>query len=319
MAVKSNREFKTITPQGIEFIKWVCSGVDKNGSNKLSGKYPYNMKDGGIRANELVTANIIDHNGRTITNTSQYADAIIYWYNKYGEEFNINPNVLAAQGYQESAYKAYAYPESSTAMGISQFTVDTIHQYIINNFSGAFTESEIAKITNGITPIAGNSIKYKRNYIVSNEWPRSDAEVAIANKPILFRNVINNLDIMIKVQANYLRVISDFNNNIVASALSLYYAGPKIGKRNGKIFTNIGNGNGTTNFGAVVDALNSGYPSNRLNEALTYSRLIIDLLSNNRSGVGGRGFGFIVDRTKIVGKDLKNESISQPLRLNNVS
>ena len=309
MATKPNELLDKITPQGIDFINYVCT---PNSNDRLTGSWNYPMTNGTIKRKEVLTAHVIDHEGNVVTNNKQLANALISWYNKYGKDFNINPNILAAQGYHESSYKVYAYPPTSTAMGVSQFTLPTTYDRIVKNNLGAFTPEEIAKITKNVVPISGEDIKYIKNYfIVTNTRngtvsTKEESNVAISNNSIIFQNIMDNPDIMIKAQAALLANINKNHANVAASSLILYMAGPAIG------------GGGTNNFGELFDKLYNIYPkpSTRVFDGMKYVRQIFEALGGKAYRLGGRGFGFDIDFTKkLEGEEIKNSSLSHKLRI----
>ena len=91
MATKPNELLDKITPQGIDFINYVCT---PNSNDRLTGSWNYPMTNGTIKRKEVLTAHVIDHEGNVVTNNKQLANALIFWYNKYGKDFNINPNII---------------------------------------------------------------------------------------------------------------------------------------------------------------------------------------------------------------------------------
>src|SRR5690606_12410655 len=70
----------------------------------------------------LWEANVYDDSNRLITTNDQLALQLIKWYNYYAKEYEIDANIIAAQGFAESAYKVWVFPQTSNAGGISQFT-----------------------------------------------------------------------------------------------------------------------------------------------------------------------------------------------------
>jgi hypothetical protein len=299
---------KTITTEGRNFIINICTKT-----SVISGSMKWNMVDGPIRKNEIVNSNIIFNNNK-ITTGLQYANALIYWFELYGKEFNIDPNVLAAQAYEESSYRVFAYASTSTAMGLTQFTVPTIQDDIIKNKFGVFNDNEINKILKNTFPTTeGYDDEKTFNVIRGEDTNRSisnedQANFALNNKRNLYQNVVDNPDIMIKAQAAFLRDNANKHNNLTASALILYFAGA------GKVKP-------TNNFGAVVDALLKRYPDGRLEDGLDYVRKIFNRLGRSKNGNFGYGKKVNLDPpinyNEIAGNDLKDTSLSLPLRTTN--
>lgn len=311
MATKSY-QLPNITKKGKEFIRNRCKVTFSRGlggGNVLSGFYNYRQKDGKTQAKEVVSASIRDDSGNLITDVNTYAEQLIIWFEKYGQQYNMNPNVLAAQAYQESQYRAYAYPKTSTAMGITQFTVPTTFRVVIANNFGGFTSSEIATITNGIS---GNKFREKTYLVVKGDYNRyidsnrEESSQAIDNNKILFQNIVNNPQIMIKAQAIYLSAIAKFHNNLAASTLTLYFAGPNI-KSNGESVIN------SDTYGNLLDVMRKkSVYKNTFNGGVQYARDILDILGDKKFNTIGFGFNF--DSTEIKGSDIFDPSKGKLLR-----
>ena len=243
-------EYIPITNAGKQFIKDNCA-PNKNSifPDLFQGKSPYKIND---RANKYYNPNGVlpftnpetlptkiwtsdaKYNGKVIREqTSPYemlGNAIIEWYDKYSKLFLLNANFMAAQGYKESAYCLWAYPLTSTASGISQFTVEATFDVVINKNSNlksldsafsnsAFTDAEISAITDNIN---GNK-SLLNTYVVNNDTGKG-------NRAILHQNIIDNPEIMIKAQCRYMRYISNKCKNIASSTLFGYSRGPSYAK-----------------------------------------------------------------------------------------
>lgn len=314
MAVKSNK-FDEITDAGNKFINNIFS---KSNFNPITGSLNWDIKDGDIKKNEVNTANIIDDMNNPITTKEQYKKAIIGWFEQYGNQYNVNPNILAAQAFKESTYRTYAYADSSTAMGITQFTTGTIRDVIINNFRNEFTEEEIGKITRGVVLIDGTTRSDIKNYGIIKDRPLTltnsndlEAVTAYSNKRNFYQNIIDNPQIMIKAQALLLGAIAEYHNNLAASALFLYFAGPNIRYSSGDSLFK------SNNFGDLLDKVYrksaNVYPTNRINDGLEYARKIFNILSE-KVGVNGFSFGFDIDLRVVKGNDLFDSSKSHDIR-----
>lgn len=206
--------FKGLTNKGRTFIEEVCRSADEgsllSGNN---GSLPYS--DPVQSADKVWTANVPG-----VNNNIELGERLILLFNKYAREYDLDANILAAQAYAESNYRIWVYNKVSTASGIAQFTTQTIYSVIVSNtYQGikGFTDSEIASITNGLT--TPTNVNSYNPTLTSNE-------VAKRNRPILHQNIINNLDIIIKAQARYMRYISDRCDNLASAALICYSRGP---------------------------------------------------------------------------------------------
>jgi hypothetical protein len=245
--------YRKLTVEGKDYIKAACNG---NGNSLLSGKsrdkitkpsseyynpngvlplfYPRPPRTSINEYNTWVN-NIVSWisnpaiNGN-ITTDSQLGDALIKWYNKYGEIFEMDANVMAAQAYQESRYRVWAYPLTSTASGISQFTSDTAVDIIINNKHTKeieatlpntnpnllkFSDAEIAKITKNVT----GEIKDNATYDIGSALGRK-------NRPIMHQNITDNPELLIKAQYRYMKYIASRCNSLTSATLFGYSRGP---------------------------------------------------------------------------------------------
>ena len=218
-----------LTSTGERFINYVCGiSVDDNtpknnpnGNNLLvgnNGALPYST---GVPSNQQWRANIKNSQGEVITTNAELAPILIELFNKWGQKYGLDPNVLAAQAYAESGFKMWIYSNVSTASGVNQFTMETIYGVIVDNFSTIvpkMTASEIALITNGLTD--PNTVT---SYRPSSS--QQTAEVAKANRPILHQNVIDNPSVMIKAQARYMKYFSTKCEKLASTSLFCYSRG----------------------------------------------------------------------------------------------
>lgn len=221
--------FKKITQEGEKFIKHIC---DINGMNLLTGKNKYKLpfSDSPYSTQTWMCTIKNPLSNGNITNGSELAQALIFWFNKYSEIYGLNANVIAAQAYVESGYRMWNYAGGdSTASGINQFTMTTTFGIIVKNIYDTvpkFTDSEINIITNGLTEPSLES-----SYIVgqnTSEYHSDTYNIAWANHSILHQNIINNPDLMIKAQCRYMKYISDKCNSLASTTLFGYSRGPNI-------------------------------------------------------------------------------------------
>ncbi len=209
-----------LTNLGKEFIRRICASRDVLSGN--NGKLPFSQ----LASNTVFTSNAKDRNGNTITSSSAFAEELIYWFDQYSQLYDLDANIIAAQSYQESGYQAWIYANyPSSAAGITQFLGSTVWEVVVvqqgisRNVTPAFTQSEINRITNGITnPTQLSSYKY-------------GSSIINPNREILFQNIIDNPDLMIKAQCKYMRAIRDRCNGIAASALFCYNRGPAFARK----------------------------------------------------------------------------------------
>jgi hypothetical protein len=235
--------FTKITQLGENFITQICTQgmIPKNGNTLLSGQQRTSLpftsgKTGSYPSENHVWEAIFNYNGTKVTTATQLATALISWFNKYAEIYDLDANVIAAQAYIESKYTMRAYVDyaprlgnlQSTASGVSQFLLAAIYTVIIKNGyhktgTPSFSQDEINKITQGtLNPTLENSYNVGSSAIT----PSPTVQTTWHNRPILFQNVINNPEIMIKAQCVYMRHIADLGNDFTSSALFGYNRGP---------------------------------------------------------------------------------------------
>ena len=210
-----------ITEQGKDFIRGVCAA---GGNGLLSGKRTTPLPYSSVSRSKVWQCNIKDPNSndpnKLIQNSSELAEAIIFWYEKYAAEYNLDANILVAQAYIESNFIMWAYvANGSTASGISQFIMQTVYDVVVLNMRRRITardQEDINKITNGLkNPSLLNS------YRVNSE-NNGDARY---NRPILHQNIIDNPDVMIRAQFKYMKHISSRCNNLASTSLFCYNRG----------------------------------------------------------------------------------------------
>lgn len=264
--------YKKLTDKGIKFIRSKCNG---DGNGLLSGSNSYPLKFSSDMVGTIYTANAV-YNKKPITSNGELGEALINWISTYSNDYDLDANIIAAQLFNESGYKLWAFPkpkENSSAQGISQFLSSTIYDVIIanrgitGNDSRIFSEEEINKITKDLSePRQLSSYKY----INSN----SDQSIAKLNRNQLFQNCMDNPDLLIKAQCRYMKSISTKAANNAASTLFGYNQGPSIVERT--VTLTLKNGN------SILD-------SERYKNGLKYIKNIFTLLRDS--------FGYSIDFT----------------------
>ena len=212
-----------ITEAGKQFIRGVCAN---RGNALLSGRNrrPLPFSTPPVSTSKIWECNIKDplsnDPNKIINNSAELAEALIFWYEKYAREYNLDANILAAQSYVESGFVMWAYNERiSTASGINQFIMATVYDVVVLNMRRRRTpqdQEDIDKITNGLrNPLELSS------YQVGGD----DNADARHNRPILHQNVIDNPDVMIRAQFKYMKFISERCNNLASTSLFAYNRG----------------------------------------------------------------------------------------------
>jgi N-acetyl-anhydromuramyl-L-alanine amidase AmpD len=212
-----------ITEEGKKFIRGVCSKGDKG---LLSGKLtkPLPFSSPAVPSSKIWECKIKDPNSddpnKMIENGNELAEAIIFWYEKYAAQYNLDANILAAQAYVESNFRMWVYNESiSTASGICQFIMTTVYDVIVVNQRRHITSrdrEDIDKITKDLR---------NPNLLQSYQVGGENSGDARYNRPILHQNVIDNPDVMIRAQFKYMKFISSRCNNLASTSLFVYNRG----------------------------------------------------------------------------------------------
>jgi hypothetical protein len=248
--------------------KFIKSKADTK--NLLSGKNNYGLPFSTIR-NDDITFTYGDDFLTNTTTSTRFVELLIHWFNKYGLYYKVDPNIIAAQAYQESTFNSWTYSGSKSvatyggALGITQFLPGTIFEVMINTAGGGdfgklneeFTNDEKNLIKNNLT---GNP-NIDSAYVVNG----NDRDIGITNRSILHQNVINNPELMIKAQCVYMNLIGKRNANIAASSLFAYNAagGNKSKNYNDAVFKVLTNrAAGVDYVKKIITSLNKNFGYN---------------------------------------------------------
>jgi hypothetical protein len=206
----------SLTEKGKTFIRNACNGTGNSLLVGNNGPLPY--------SNPIINKSWISNpniNGNIKTN-QQLGEALINWFNEFGGLYQLDPNIIAAQAYQESAYKVWNYVSInnnpvSTAGGISQFIMGTVYDQIFNVNKNFFSQSEKDALTIG--------------FLTNPNLPSSfDTSIdGQKNRQFLQQNICDNPKIMIKAQFVYMKYISDnFTKGTASSTLFGYSRGQSL-------------------------------------------------------------------------------------------
>ena len=223
---------RLLTEEGKAFIRKVCS--DATSTSLIAGTSPDRIRDASsnlynadghlpfcypIQPPKIWTSHA-KHNGAPITNNQQLGEALIDWFDKYGQQFGLDVNIIAAQAFAESGYKIWNYPLTSTASGINQFIMPTVYDMVINNSN--FNQTEKDALTVG----------WSGSTTDPNTWGHNNLTLlSKRNRPFLHQNICDNPDIMIKAQFVYMKYISDnYSKGIASSTLFGYSRGQGLVK-----------------------------------------------------------------------------------------
>jgi N-acetyl-anhydromuramyl-L-alanine amidase AmpD len=214
------RQNTKITEQGKNFISEI---INKNGESLLTGNngiLPFSDDGSGnpIDKKWIVNAKF---NGEELT-INNLKDALIFWFEKWSNKYELDPNVLAAQAYVESGYKIWWYDTKTTKSGINGFTMSMVYSIIIENFSDVRPEMTINEQTDILLNLNAGKSSTSYQPTSGNE---NTKQIARSNRGILHQNIINHPEIMIKAQARYMRYLSNNCAKLASTSLFCYNRG----------------------------------------------------------------------------------------------
>jgi hypothetical protein len=216
--------YKALNNKGKSYVR---KFTDNSSDYLLKGRMKtYGLPNSTISKQQIVfTAEpLID--GAYIKTNKELGEYIIKWINKYAESYSLDANIIAAQTSAEGTgniegvgfkrFVCFAYSPSG-AMGISQFTANTIWGVIYRlnktfTFDKRLTTIEISALLKNLT---GDKQKLED---VNSE----------TNRQQLHKNLIDNPEIMIKMQCMLMSYIAKNNNNLATSTLYCYNRGSEI-------------------------------------------------------------------------------------------
>ena len=253
--------FNKITSNGENFIRTVCSGT---GNSLLSGRNNYNLPYSSVQDTPTIFTTNVEYYGQLVTTNQELGEALIYWFNLYSEQYDLDANIIAAQAYVESKYKVWNYSPTG-AMGISQFISSSFNSIAIannHNILPKFTTGEIDRLTLDIeNPLDELSFQF-------NSKINSIRETARENKTQQHINITNNPDLVIKAQCRFMRFISDRNNNLASSSLFAY---------------NRGSGLTSKTYPEIINKAEKNPKVGNIKEGLDYVLLIFNCLGDKNN------------------------------------
>jgi predicted chitinase len=233
--------YKVLTKMGEEFIG---KAVAMN-ANNFTGSNSYALGRSNVAANTTVTSNA-KYKGSTIGDNATLTTALIDWLNTYCSDYDIDTNIIAAQLYIESQYNLWNFSKpdgvnATSNMGITQLSDTEIYDlFFSNNRKAAQPPKDLTVFTDqanllatglnigGANITTGDTVDIR--YIVPY---RSDSDkdtdaIAISNRSILFQNIIDNPEIIIKNFCRFMAEIGGRNVNLAASAMLSYVTDPYL-------------------------------------------------------------------------------------------
>lgn len=272
--------FKRLSRRGKQFIERVAATSD----NLIQGRNNYSLPFTNISNETEFRANIDG-----VKTNADVAERLKIWFEQYAFLYDLDSNIIAAQTFQESRFRLWNYAGGrSSASGIAQFTMTTMSDVIINRgfTEPRLTDNDIVLLTSGMEkPFQRSSYRLAdKNPTIRNR--------ARFNRVVLFQNMLDHTEIMIKVQCNLMRFISNRNNEIAASCLFAY---------------NRGSGLTSETYGDLIKKTKSRFGENYIIEGVNYVNFIFGYLGDQNhtnvkkldNTVRGFSFGYKIDFTSL--------------------
>lgn len=267
---------KKITKEGENFIMTLAKkeSDSKSWVRGNNGKFPFS----NVTDNNRVW---ISHSkglgsDKLITNNIEAAQEMINYYNYYAKIYDLDPNILMAQIYQEGAFKIWIYNNgASSALGMVQFLNTTIFTNIIQNFplsvKPLFTDDEINRLTYNLE---------NGSELIGYELKNNNL-IARRNREKLHQNFIDNVDLMIKAQFRFMKYLSNLSDGYASSSLFGYNRGFKYLKKTYE--DTINSFRGDIKEGLDYVEYIFGYLADKNNETIKMSK---------KSNLKGLSFGY---------------------------
>jgi hypothetical protein len=278
---------RKLTKKGEDFIKSVCG----TGDDKIKGRYKYDLPFSNLTPTGF-TANAVDHNSRPINNNEQLADALIFWYNKYANNNDIDANTLAAIGFVDSGYVLWHYDMFTSGCGIANFKSKRVFSNIVaqpTTLESLQTERLIRSEINIITSDMIEPDQRSSYYYGGRSVTEASLEIAINNRDILYQNIIDNPELMIKAQAALYKEVLIRNEGLRANSLFAYSRDVLLEE---------------TNYRLMLDTAGRKYNDDYVREGIIFVKRVFGVLGDENNDKQpkvkykkpkGKYFGFDID------------------------
>lgn len=219
-----------------------------------------------VVAGKTFNALIFDDNNKQITDVSDYANQIIKWFNYFGDLFQVDPNICAAQCFLESAYSPLSFTERNT-FGISGINDYELFNIIFSSNSKISSDdiTNISKNINGDPYQIKTLIPYIKNNGNGADSTEKESLNAVNNREFLYQNISNNPKLIILCQFFLLSEYGIKNNNVASSALLSYY---------------MRSNDTSKNYSQLLDVIKKKYDSSQIETPKKYVNDIFSLLYN---------------------------------------
>jgi len=213
-------QFLKLTEKAKKFITDKCVA----NTNLFSVTTKIRLPKSNVNAGTTFTATIVDDNNVPITGSTVYAQNLIKWFNQFAEMFVVDPNVAAAQVFQESGFSPLSFTDRNT-MGVSGIN-DYEYFNIIFSATDLLDQSDVDKMKVNVTGDPYQILTWIPNLNSRDgktKSSNSDNATATANRRVMFQNLANNTKIALFCQFYQLSLYGSKNKNLAATSLFCYY------------------------------------------------------------------------------------------------
>ena len=216
---------KELTEHGKSFMRKVGEHYGNNDNSLLQGNNGILPFSNETDANKVWVANVKDifNDNRPVKTNSQFIEYLINLYIEYADEFNVDANIVAAQGFEESEYKTWYYHTDDirvlTSASIAQLPMDMMYYAIYDEELTWLDDNQKNKIINGMEkPDLPSSWRNVENIDPSGKIEDRQR----SNHSVFHQNMIDNPDIVVFIQCRFISYISLNNGNYASSSLFAY-------------------------------------------------------------------------------------------------
>jgi len=213
-------QYIKLTQKAKDFIKAKCAAS----TTIFSATPKIKLPKSNIPVGTTFTATMVDDSNVPITATTAYSENLIRWFDEFGSQFLVDPNVAAAQAFQESGFSPLSFSQRNT-MGISGIN-DYEYFNIIFSATKMLDDTDVAKMMVGVTGDPYQILTWIPNLNSRNGQTKSsdaDNATATANRKVMFQNLANNPKIALFCQFYQLSSYGSTNKNLASSSLFSYY------------------------------------------------------------------------------------------------
>ena len=143
---------------------------------------------------------------------------------QYSKMYSVDPNVVVALLYNESAFISWGFSETG-CFGVAQFASGTLFDFTLKSRNSdsdpSFTDEEIARLTFNI----------KGDKKILHTYENTNTTSGREDWTQFYRNAVENPDLIIKASCRYLNFINQKSGNLLSSTLYGYNQGDSHAKK----------------------------------------------------------------------------------------